>query len=62
MMVNIVLAEWDHVQTVDSLMRKAGHKGLITGDLRKRIRLVRYRSEKMSLAFSQYAQTRRIKV
>ncbi|XP_055344320.1 nuclear protein AMMECR1-like [Paramacrobiotus metropolitanus] len=53
---------WDHVQTVDSLMRKAGHKGLITLDIRKAIRLVRYRSEKLTIAFSEYAQIRRLKL
>ena len=53
---------WDHVETIDSLMRKAGHRGQITLDIRKTIRLVRYRSEKLSVAFSEYAQLRRIKV
>ncbi|OQV17966.1 AMME syndrome candidate gene 1-like protein [Hypsibius exemplaris] len=53
---------WDHVETIDSLMRKAGHRGQITLDIRKTIRLVRYRSEKLAVAFNDYAQVRRIKV
>jgi AMME syndrome candidate gene 1 protein len=53
---------WDREETIDSLIRKAGHKGQITLDIRKTIRLVRYRSEKLSLAFTEYAQVRRLKV
>lgn len=43
-------------------MRKAGHKGMITLDIRKTIRLVRYRSEKLTVAFPEYAQVRRIRL
>ncbi|XP_076453596.1 AMMECR1-like protein [Babylonia areolata] len=45
---------WDRVQTIDSLMRKGGHKGPITPDVRKSIRLTRYRSEKITVSYSDY--------
>lgn len=32
---------WDHVQTIDSLLRKGGYKGPITGETRRSIRLTR---------------------
>jgi len=45
---------WDQIQTIDSLLRKGGFKGPITPEVRKSIRLTRYRSEKMSIAYSDY--------
>ena len=36
---------WGRIQTIDSLLRKGGYKGTITGQVRKNIRLTRYQSE-----------------
>lgn len=32
---------WDHIQTIDSLLRKGGYKAPITNDFRKTIKLTR---------------------
>ncbi|KAI1286011.1 AMME syndrome -related protein [Halotydeus destructor] len=45
---------WDHLQTIDSLLRKGGFKGTITEETRKSIRLTRYQSEKMSVSYQEY--------
>ncbi len=47
---------WDKVQTIDSLLRKGGFKGPVTPEVRRSIRLVRYQSEKMSVAYNDYLQ------
>lgn len=33
---------WDHIQTIDSLLRKGGYKAPITNDFRKTIKLTRW--------------------
>ncbi|PVD18360.1 hypothetical protein C0Q70_20909 [Pomacea canaliculata] len=45
---------WDRIQTIDSLLRKGGFKGPITPEVRKAIRLTRYRSEKITVSYSDY--------
>jgi len=45
---------WDKLQTIDSLLRKGGFKGQVTGDVRRSIRLVRYQSEKVSIGYQEY--------
>jgi len=45
---------WDRVQTIDSLLRKGGFKSQITADVRRGIKLTRYRSEKVALSYSEY--------
>ncbi|XP_050044262.1 nuclear protein AMMECR1 isoform X1 [Dermacentor andersoni] len=45
---------WDHVQTIDSLLRKGGYKGSISNDMRKSIHLTRYQSEKVSISYQEY--------
>lgn len=35
---------WDHIQTIDSLLRKGGYKAPITNEFRKTIKLTRYAS------------------
>lgn len=45
---------WDRIQTIDSLLRKGGFKGLVTHDVRRNIKLVRYRSEKVSVSWQDY--------
>lgn len=49
---------WDHVQTIDSLLRKGGYKGPITSETRRSIRLTRYQSEKMTVSYQEYRDSR----
>ena len=48
------LIGWDKIQTIDSLLRKGGFKGQVTPEVRRSIRLVRYQSEKISVAYPDY--------
>lgn len=50
----IVLLGWDRIQTIDSLLRKGGFKGVVTPDVRRQIKLVRYQSEKVSVSWQDY--------
>ncbi|XP_036290349.1 AMMECR1-like protein [Pipistrellus kuhlii] len=45
---------WDHVQTIDSLLRKGGFEGPITSEFRETLRLTRYRSEKVTVRYAEY--------
>lgn len=45
---------WDQIQTIDSLLRKGGFKGTVTPDVRCAIKLTRYRSEKISVTYTEY--------
>lgn len=45
---------WDILQTIDSLLRKGGYKGPIDHDVRKSLKLTRYRSEKLTLGYNDY--------
>jgi AMMECR1 domain-containing protein len=45
---------WDHIQTIDSLLRKGGFKGIVTPEIRRNIKLTRYRSEKVSVSYQDY--------
>lgn len=45
---------WDHVQTIDSLLRKGGFRATITQDLRKSIKLTRYQSERITVTYQDY--------
>lgn len=45
---------WDRIQTIDSLLRKGGYKGIITSEVHKNVRLTRYRSEKITVSYSDY--------
>ncbi|XP_075429578.1 nuclear protein AMMECR1 isoform X2 [Ascaphus truei] len=49
---------WDHIQTIDSLLRKGGYKAAIGNDFRKTIKLTRYRSEKMTMSYAEYLSHR----
>lgn len=42
------------MQIIDFLLRKGGFKGLIDYDVRKFLRLIRYRSEKLILGYNDY--------
>ncbi|KAH9391544.1 AMME chromosomal region protein 1-like [Tyrophagus putrescentiae] len=45
---------WNHLQTIDSLLRKGGYRGVITDSVRKDIRLTRYTSEKIAVSYQDY--------
>lgn len=45
---------WDHVQTIDSLLRKGGFKAQITQDTRQSIKLTRYRSQEIEMSYMEY--------
>lgn len=45
---------WDQIQTIDSLLRKGGHRGPVTEELRQSIKLTRYQSEKVSSSYAEY--------
>eukprot|EP00730_Choanoeca_flexa_P016316 TRINITY_DN7678_c0_g1_i1.p1 TRINITY_DN7678_c0_g1~~TRINITY_DN7678_c0_g1_i1.p1 ORF type:complete len:244 (+),score=20.70 TRINITY_DN7678_c0_g1_i1:88-819(+) len=49
-----VNAGWDHLQAIDSLLKKGGYRAHITEDLRQSIRLTRYQSEKVKLNFADW--------
>ena len=45
---------WTKIDTIDHAIRKAGWNGAITNDLRSRLRVQRYTSQKQSVTFDQY--------
>lgn len=47
-------SDWNHVQTIDSLLRKGGFKGSITSEVREAIKLTRYQSEKIFARYGDY--------
>ncbi|KRX44475.1 AMMECR1-like protein [Trichinella nativa] len=47
---------WNHVQTIDSLLRKGGFKGHISPEIRQSVYLVRFRSEKLTVSYSEYCE------
>ncbi|CAF1550388.1 unnamed protein product [Adineta steineri] len=47
---------WNHIQTLDSLLRKGGYRAQITSDMRKSVQVTRYRSEKLTLHYNDYVQ------
>lgn len=49
---------WDHVQTIDSLLRKGGYREQITPEYRQSIKVVRYQSEKLSQSYKDYQNWR----
>ncbi|CAF0773112.1 unnamed protein product [Rotaria sordida] len=49
---------WNHIQTIDSLLRKGGYKAPITSDMRKSVLVTRYRSEKLILHYNDYVQSK----
>lgn len=50
--------DWDQIQTIDSLLRKGGFKAPITNEYRKSIKLTRYRSEKVTISYTEYMASR----
>lgn len=49
---------WSKKQTIDSLLQKSGYSGRINSEVRNRIRLTRYRSEKVTMPYSEYRNRR----
>ena len=49
---------WNHVETLDSLLRKGGYRSSITSDMRKSVHVVRYRSEKLTLHHNDFVKSR----
>lgn len=45
---------WMKMETINSLIRKAGYNGIITESLRKSIQLTRYQSTLFTLQYSEY--------
>lgn len=45
---------WNHIQTIDSLLRKGGFKGAITSETRTSVCLVRFQSEKIGISHTEY--------
>uniref|UniRef100_T1GS44 AMMECR1 domain-containing protein n=1 Tax=Megaselia scalaris TaxID=36166 RepID=T1GS44_MEGSC len=45
---------WDQIQTIDSLLRKGGYKASITPEVRKSIKLTRYRSQEIQMNYNEY--------
>jgi len=50
----MLVVGWDQIQTIDSLLRKGGHRGPVTAELRQSIKLTRYQSEKVSTSYAEY--------
>lgn len=49
---------WNHTQTLDSLLRKGGYRATITPEMRKSVQVTRYRSEKLTLHYNDYIQSK----
>lgn len=45
---------WDHIQTIDSLLRKGGYRGHITQEVRETIQLTRYQSSETHMTYGEY--------
>lgn len=50
--------EWDHLETIDSLLRKGGYKAQITNEFRNSIDVTRYQSEKLTKSFNDWQSIR----
>ncbi|CAO4365220.1 unnamed protein product [Caenorhabditis nigoni] len=47
---------WNHVETIDHLIRKSGYNDYITEELRQSLRIVRFQSSKIVLDYKDYIQ------
>ncbi|XP_053207437.1 nuclear protein AMMECR1-like [Panonychus citri] len=52
---------WNRCETIDSLLRKGGYKGLISPEVRSSIKLTRYQSEKITVSYQEYKDYARAK-
>jgi AMME syndrome candidate gene 1 protein len=49
---------WDHIDAIDSAIRKAGWNGRISEDLRRRVRVRRYQSRKCVVGWDEFVAWR----
>ena len=49
---------WNHIQTLDSLLRKGGYRATITADMRASVHVTRYQSEKLTLHYNDYIRAK----
>lgn len=47
---------WNQTETIDSLLRKGGYRAAITPDIRKSIKLTRYRSQEIQMNYNEYRE------
>lgn len=47
---------WDQIQTIDSLLRKGGHRGQINEQTRRSIKLTRYTSQEVHMTYNEYRE------
>lgn len=47
---------WDQTQTIDSLLRKGGYRASITPEVRRSIKLTRYRSQEIHMTYNEYRE------
>uniref|UniRef100_A0A1B0DAZ7 Uncharacterized protein n=1 Tax=Phlebotomus papatasi TaxID=29031 RepID=A0A1B0DAZ7_PHLPP len=47
---------WDQTQTIDSLLRKGGYRAQITPEIRRSIKLTRYRSQEVHMTYNEYRE------
>lgn len=45
---------WTKQEAIDSALRKAGFNGRITEDIRRSLRVTRYRSDKVERTYNEY--------
>ncbi|VDK49969.1 unnamed protein product [Anisakis simplex] len=45
---------WDHVETLDNLMRKGGFRGHISEEMRLKVNVVRFQSDKVHMSYQEY--------
>lgn len=45
---------WNHTETIDSLLRKGGYKAPITNDFRNQLSVTRYQSDKLMKSFNDW--------
>ncbi|GAA6006921.1 hypothetical protein JCM10207_009139 [Rhodosporidiobolus poonsookiae] len=50
---------WSKVDAVDAAMRKAGFKGSVTDDMRRRARVSRYQSKKVKVSYEEWKEWRK---
>lgn len=47
---------WDHLETIDSLLRKGGFRGPIYGEVRRLIKLTRYQSQAVQMSYREWCE------
>ncbi|ETW84457.1 hypothetical protein HETIRDRAFT_439194 [Heterobasidion irregulare TC 32-1] len=51
---------WDKIDAIDSAIQKAGWRGPVTEDLRRRLHVRRYQSRKCTVGWDEYVEWRRL--